>query len=111
MQFNVNLAQPISWNDDAFDKLVIPGDQKALIRSLVEANAMLKDGNSMPLVDHDVVVGKGQGVIISLFGPPGVGKTLSAEATSEHLRRPLYRVGSGDLGSSAMETDRELRRA
>ena len=71
---------------------------------------MLKDENSMPLVDHDVVVGKGQGVIISLFGPPGVGKTLSAEATSEHLRRPLYRVGSGDLGSSATETDRELRR-
>ena len=27
-------------------------------------------------------------------GPPGVGKTLTAEAISEYQRRPLYRVGN-----------------
>lgn len=34
------------------------------------------------------------GFVITLFGPPGGSKTLSAEATSEHPRHPLYVVGS-----------------
>ena len=37
-------------------------------------------GNTM---FDDFIRGKGQGLVINLFGPPGVGKTLSAEATSE----------------------------
>lgn len=55
--------------------------------------------------------GKGQGLVINLFGPPGVGKTLSAEATSEHLRRPLYIVGGGDIGadSGAASVDKALK--
>ena len=55
--------------------------------------------------------GKGHGLVINLFGPPGVGKTLSAEATSEHLRRPLYIVGGGDIGaeSGAASVDKALK--
>jgi SpoVK/Ycf46/Vps4 family AAA+-type ATPase len=39
-------------------------------------------------------------------GPPGVGKTLTAEVYAEVIGRPLYRVHSGQLGLSvaAMET-------
>jgi SpoVK/Ycf46/Vps4 family AAA+-type ATPase len=63
----------------------------------------------------------------SLFGPPGVGKTMSAEATSEReccvtsdpsstspihysldLRKPLYVVGAGHLGTSATSLDGSL---
>jgi len=47
---------------------------------------------------------------INLFGNPGVGKTLSAEATSEHVRRPLYIIGAGDLGTSALELNDTLER-
>jgi hypothetical protein len=31
----------------------------------------------------------------------GVGKTFSAEATSEHVKRPLYVIGGRDLGTNA----------
>lgn len=48
--------------------------------------------------------------MINLYGPPGVGKTLSAEATSEHVRRPLYVVGGGDLGTTAAELDEALQK-
>ena len=58
----------------------------------------------------DFVQGKGQGLVINLFGPPGCGKTLSAEATSEHVRKPLYVVGAGDLGVTATEIDQALER-
>jgi hypothetical protein len=38
------------------------------------------------------------------------GKTFSAEATSEHVRRPLYVIGGGDLGTKAIELDAALER-
>lgn len=39
-----------------------------------------------------------------------IGKTFSAEATSEHVKRPLYVVGGGDLGTKASDLDAALER-
>ena len=33
-----------------------------------------------------------------MLGPPGVGKTLTAECIADLYERPLYSVTSGDLG-------------
>ena len=38
------------------------------------------------------------GLVFLLFGPPGVGKTLTAEATCEYLKKPLYNISVCDLG-------------
>ncbi|KAI0329766.1 P-loop containing nucleoside triphosphate hydrolase protein [Cubamyces sp. BRFM 1775] len=103
LEFNVQHVQPIVWNEEAFTNLVLADDRKHLLRSLVDAH-------SADLGFDDFVQGKGQGLIINLFGPPGVGKTLSAEATSERVHRPLYVVGGGDLGTKASEVDAELTR-
>ncbi|KAI0649735.1 P-loop containing nucleoside triphosphate hydrolase protein [Trametes meyenii] len=103
LEFNVHQVQPIVWNEEAFANLVLANDRKDLLRSLVDAH-------SANLGFDDFVQGKGQGLIINLFGPPGVGKTLSAEATSERVHRPLYVVGGGDLGTKAADVDAELTR-
>ena len=50
-------------------------------------------------------------MIMLLCGPPGVGKTLTAEAVSEHLRRPLYKLGAGDLGTTARIVEDNLEKA
>ncbi|KAI0767681.1 hypothetical protein C8Q74DRAFT_1370418 [Fomes fomentarius] len=76
LEFNIEHVQPIVWNDAAFENLVLPEDRKTLLQSLVEAH------NADSGFD-DFIEGKGHGLVINLFGPPGVGKTLSAEATSE----------------------------
>ena len=99
----MELVQEINWNDEAFRNLVLPSGRKMLLQSLVEAH-------SADLGFDDFVQGKGHGLVINLYGPPGVGKTLSAEATSEHVRRPLYVVGSGDLGTDATGLDANLSR-
>ncbi|KAI0634518.1 P-loop containing nucleoside triphosphate hydrolase protein [Trametes polyzona] len=103
LEFNVQLVQPIIWNDEAFENLVLPNDRKILLQSLVEAH------NSDMSFD-DFVHNKGRGLVVNLFGPPGVGKTLSAEATSEHVRQPLYVVGAGDLGTTAAALDQALNK-
>lgn len=103
MEFNVVHIVPIEWNDEAFEGLVLATDRKNLLRSLVDAH-------NADVGFDDFVQGKGQGLIINLFGPPGVGKTLSAEATSEHVRAPLYVVGGGDLGTRAADLDAALER-
>ncbi|KAI8996656.1 P-loop containing nucleoside triphosphate hydrolase protein [Trametes punicea] len=102
-EFNVRIIQPINWSDEAFENLVLPPDRKALLQSLVEAY-------SDDHIFDDFVYNKGRGLVVNLFGSPGVGKTLSAEATSEHVRRPLYVVGAGELGTTAAVLDTALNR-
>lgn len=77
MELNVENVEPIQWNDEAFSNLVLPSDRKMLLQSLVEAH------NTDLCGFDDFIKGKGRGLVVNLFGPPGVGKTLSAEATSE----------------------------
>jgi len=77
-------------------KLVLPQAQTDLIDILTAEMDVLMD---------DVVAGKGGGTTVLCAGPPGVGKTLTAEVYAEVIGRPLYRVHSGQLGLSvgAME--------
>ncbi|KAJ7766171.1 hypothetical protein B0H16DRAFT_1523250 [Mycena metata] len=103
LEFDVTKVAPVQWNADAFANLVLPADRKTLLRSLVEAHHEEAGFD-------DFVKGKGAGLVVNLFGPPGVGKTFSAEATSEHVQRPLYVIGGGDLGTRATELDAALER-
>ncbi|KAH7871023.1 P-loop containing nucleoside triphosphate hydrolase protein [Lentinula edodes] len=103
LEFDVERITDVDWNQDAFSNLVLPEDRKDLLQSLVEAHH-LKVGFD------DFIKGKGQGLVINLFGPPGVGKTFSAEATSEHVKQPLYLIGAGDLGTTAANLDLALER-
>ena len=38
-----------------------------------------------------------QGLVFVLHGPPGVGKTLTAETIAEHTQKPLYPINIGEL--------------
>ncbi|RGP70128.1 aaa family atpase [Fusarium sporotrichioides] len=52
--------------------------------------------------------GRGTGSIILLQGPPGVGKTMTAEALADHIDRPLYSVTSGELGDDPVGIEKRL---
>ena len=84
MRFVIDNVSEIQWQPDPFDNLVLPKEHKSLLKALVESH---RGSNSGPRNGEDqfddFIVGKGRGLIINLFGPPGVGKTLSAEVTSE----------------------------
>lgn len=41
-------------------------------------------------------------------GRPGVGKTLTAEGIADHLKRPLYMVSAGELGTDSAVLEKRL---
>jgi SpoVK/Ycf46/Vps4 family AAA+-type ATPase len=57
----------------------------------------------------DVIQGKGKGIIMLLSGPPGVGKTLTAESVAESMHIPLYMMSAGDLGLRPDEVEESLQ--
>ncbi|KAI9765879.1 MAG: hypothetical protein M1839_005295, partial [Geoglossum umbratile] len=101
LEFAVAHIRDIVWDLSLFENLVLPDKQKNIIRALAESQKIEAD---KPF--DDFIKGKGQGLVILLHGPAGVGKTLTAEGISEFLKRPLYAVCAGDLGvdSSKLET-------
>ncbi|CAE6434190.1 unnamed protein product [Rhizoctonia solani] len=95
-QFMVEKLSPITFEPNAFSHLVLPEDDKQFIKALVEAQAV---SGEVPAFE-DVVPGKGSGLVMLFHGSTGTGKTLTAEAISEHLQLPLYKVTSEDLDNS-----------
>lgn len=102
LEFFVDSIQDIVWNEDAFTSLVAPQEQKDLILAFTESQAKNKQGFD------DVIQGKGRGIIMLLSGPPGVGKTLTAESVAETMKVPLYMMSAGDLGSCASDIESSL---
>ncbi|KAI1777846.1 P-loop containing nucleoside triphosphate hydrolase protein [Hypoxylon cercidicola] len=102
LQFFVDVVAPIEWNERCFDDLVLDQATKKTVQAVVSMHSSSRDGFD------DIVKGKGQGLVCVLHGPPGVGKTLTAECVAEYVKRPLYTVSSGDLGVSSGQLDINL---
>ena len=80
-------------------KLILPERNAKLIDTLlVERESKFSD----------IVRGKSGGVIILCQGPPGCGKTLTAEVYAESLGRALYTVQCSQLGVDADELEDNL---
>lgn len=113
VEFVVDDIKEIVWNPSSFENLTIPAAKKKVITALAKAHISRASDDMF----DDFVEGKGQGLITLLqyeaqrlavyhgltytsSGPPGVGKTLTAEGLSEYLERPLYAVSHALLRSS-----------
>ncbi|KFZ23239.1 hypothetical protein V502_02283 [Pseudogymnoascus sp. VKM F-4520 (FW-2644)] len=88
LEFEVADISEISWNESLFHQLAILSE----LKKLIEALTTFQSGGEAKHTSDDFVEGKGRGLIMLLYGPPGVGKTMTAEGLSEHLKRPLYTI-------------------
>ncbi|KAI1499720.1 P-loop containing nucleoside triphosphate hydrolase protein [Biscogniauxia marginata] len=107
MEFFVDDLSPIVWNEACFDQLVLDPKPKRTVQALVAMHA--RQGKNAPEAFDDIVKGKGKGLVMVLHGPPGVGKTLTAECVAESVHRPLYMVSAGDLGTNSAALESQLR--
>ncbi|KAI1646660.1 uncharacterized protein F4817DRAFT_316662 [Daldinia loculata] len=105
LEFTVSGIKEISWNEHAYDSLVLQSNTKEIVKALVESHKY----HPAASID-DVIQGKGKGLVAVLHGPPGTGKTLTAEGISELLKCPLYMVSAGDLGTDSRYLEAELQK-
>ncbi|KAI1300902.1 hypothetical protein F5Y03DRAFT_363254 [Xylaria venustula] len=96
-------VKDVDWDEKAFENLVIDPDSKDVVQALVTN----KIENS---ISTHLVRGKGSGLILLLHGPPGTGKTMTAESVAEHARKPLYRVTCGDIGTKPEAVEQYLKK-
>ena len=98
-EINIDNLTEIHFRSDSYDHLVLNTETKDILFSLTDTSEHGKD-----LID-----GKGGGCIFLLHGTPGVGKTLTAETIAETLKRPLYMVSVGELGTDVSSLEENLR--
>lgn len=104
LEFTISGVNNIQYNENAFDSLVLPPNQKSIVRAQVESHKI----HAAKTID-DVVQGKGKGLVAVLHGPPGTGKTLTAEGIAELLKCPLYMVSAGELGTDPGRLEHSLQ--
>lgn len=120
---HANDLKPYVYDDELADKLVLPESHRHLIDALMGnllkvARSSDDDENSDREEDDDeeleserksnVLEAKALSTTILCLGPPGVGKTLTAETYAEMVHRPLYEVQSGQLGMDAESVEENL---
>ncbi|KAI9667782.1 MAG: hypothetical protein M1821_000601 [Bathelium mastoideum] len=82
----------VKWDTGSLNHLELDMNTKGLLRSVVEQHKKNSDHSV-----RDVIQGKEKGLVIALHGPPGVGKTLTAETIAEYAQKPLLPINTGDL--------------
>ncbi|RYP48745.1 hypothetical protein DL768_005402 [Monosporascus sp. mg162] len=87
---------------------------KTLLLDLVRSHTsttVRKGGDAEETLEvDDIIPGKGKGLVILLYGPPGVGKTSTAETIAIATRKPLFSVSVADVGTQAKHVESNLSR-
>lgn len=95
----VNQFTEYVYDKTAFSKLIIPENQKNIISKLVQVQRESCE---------DIISGKQGGLFILCSGPPGCGKTLTAEVYSEYSERALYKISCTELGTDLTSIEKNL---
>ncbi|KAF5629995.1 AAA family [Fusarium tjaetaba] len=90
------------------------GGTKKLLLDLVTSHTSAKtqrdDEDEQGLDVDDIIPDKGKGLIILLYGPPGVGKTSTAETVAMVTGKALFSVSLSDVGTQAKHVESNLGR-
>ncbi|RYP63894.1 hypothetical protein DL771_009069 [Monosporascus sp. 5C6A] len=81
-----------------------------LVRSHTSTTVRKGEDAEETLAVDDIIPGKGKGLVILLYGPPGVGKTSTAETIAIATRKPLFSVSVADVGTQAKHVESNLSR-
>lgn len=99
MRTHVMNLKRYEYDDELASKLVVPEDTRQLITMLIEH----REGGYV-----DIVRGKSGGAVVLLSGPPGVGKTLTAEVFAEAEHKALFPVQCAQLGLNPADLEQNL---
>lgn len=104
---NVINMKPYKYEEDLKEKLVLPKTHVRLIGALVSNLDALRDENDADNKSKTIKA-KASSSVILCKGPAGTGKTLTAEVYAEEIKRPLYEVQSGQIGTDPETLEERL---
>ncbi|KAH8175289.1 ATPase family associated with various cellular activities (AAA) domain-containing protein [Sarocladium implicatum] len=110
VELNVDRVQEAERIIDtsAFESLRMEsGKSKALLKNLVTSHWKKKRSDNKGKM-RDLMKGKGESLVILLYGPPGVGKTLTAESVAKASGKPLLSVTVADIGLDPEKVEQNL---
>jgi signal recognition particle GTPase len=76
VSFHIDQVQSLRVEESPFDNLILPGDVKTTIQSIIWSYK--QPGDEVKAWSADFIQEKGEGQIFLLHGTPGVGKTCTA---------------------------------
>jgi flagellar biosynthesis GTPase FlhF len=76
VSFHIDQVHDLKVDEAPFDNLILPGDIKNTIQSIVWSSK--QPGDKIKAWSADSIQEKGEGQIFLLHGTPGVGKTCTA---------------------------------
>lgn len=106
--FSVSGFENIMFRSDAFESLVMEHDRKEMIFMLVNEYIKEPVAGDLQMTSIDPIAKKGQGCIILCHGPPGTGKTFTAESIAEKLECPLWSMSVAELGMFTEDLEKKL---
>lgn len=100
LRIHINNLTEYVYKKEVAKNLVLPERDWRMVNLLVDQSQ-----NTF----QDIVEGKGQSMNVLCEGPPGTGKTATAEVFSEFKERPLYIVQCSQLGLTPDEVENNLQ--
>lgn len=97
---HVRALQEYVYDPSLSRSLVIPDDVREVVEVLIHSSTVNLG---------DIIAGKSGGATLLVSGPPGVGKTLTAEVFSEIVGRSLYSVQCAQLGTDEVALEKKLQ--
>jgi SpoVK/Ycf46/Vps4 family AAA+-type ATPase len=110
VQFKLANAIEISEKkskDSYNNELQLKSAQKEMLLALVDQH---ESGESTANTVEDIISDKGRSLVVLLHGPPGVGKTLTAETVAKASGKPLLIVSVAEVGLKADQAESKLER-
>ncbi|KAI0875095.1 hypothetical protein GGS24DRAFT_310015 [Hypoxylon argillaceum] len=111
---DIRHLKPVRDTLNPLESLQLPEKHKVMIQSAVLGHLEKKKVRrratllNSELLDQDIIHGKGRGLAVLLHGPPGVGKTATAEAIAHFYKKPLFPITSNDLGTDPWDVEAKL---
>ncbi|KAI0805244.1 hypothetical protein GGR55DRAFT_285543 [Xylaria sp. FL0064] len=111
---DIRYLKPVRDALNPLESLQLPEKHKDMIQSAVFGHLEKKKVRrratllNSEFLDQDLIRGKGRGLAVLLHGPPGVGKTATAEAIAHLYKKPLFPITSSDLGTDPWDVEAKL---
>ncbi len=99
---DVEDLQEHTFDQSGKEKIVLPTKIKGALESIF--NASKED------IFGDLFSGRHGGIVVLANGPPGSGKTLSAEVFAEYQERPLYSMEMAEIGTNLADVEANLQK-